>query len=214
MFQSKIHFLYALIGLMLSCNVPLMSLEGISFVAMPTLAMMAAILLAANSMYHFNSTFHLIGIQGKWLLCVALGYLFITTLVGTIQYRVPIQYPIWSLSIFFLWILVLPWLFVEENKEIIYVMSVGVLIGAVINSFAIIFDVWGMSPVLFIMKWFDVSQDISIAGPWGYLSEQNFFKASGGVGLFSYSRTATGFFLAISTALVFAFDIKKYLSKY
>jgi len=191
-------FLYAALGISLCISVPLVSF-GPSFAVWPSLSLIALLSLGGLSLYNLALVIGSMDKINGTLMWVIPLYLLIDTCLGLIQFNVPIQYPLWTLSVFFLWIIVIPWLFFEKDNYVMRALAWGIFIGAIINAFSVIADMYGMSPALLLLR--QVNLDTS--GPWQFLASPDFFKYSGGVGLFSYSRTSTGFLLATVSALCF-----------
>jgi len=128
---------------------------------------------------------------------LALGYTFVLTLIRTVASGYPEEYSGWVLARFLQWGLLISLVLFRLEERPVRRLLLGVLLGGVINAFAAVLDLLGYSVSTMLLRYVDLSR----AGPWAVVVDDPFgVLVSGANGIFSFSRTATGFFLALSAA--------------
>ena len=184
------------LAIMLCIGTPVVSL-GPSFIVWPSPSEIAGLLMIfiafTDAKYHQKIPGNV-----KILLQLTFSYVLVITLVGSIFLANPIQYPGWAIFRFIEWFLLLPWILFSANKVWMGNFGIGLLFGGLINVITIILEFLDMSPRGLIIDTLDAAN----AGPWGkFANEEITLLMYGASGMFSFSRTATGFLLGIISAL-------------
>lgn len=126
-------------------------------------------------------------------------YVVIITFIITSSLRYSNLYPIWSLIRLIHWSIVLPYILSVCSISNVRLLGLGIVLGGLINSFAAIAQKLNLLKVTDLVSYVG---SLPGAGPWGTIYENGGLLAEESIGIFSFSRTATGFFLAISIVLV------------
>ena len=181
--------LYWLLGISLTLGAPFFE-TGPSFVTFLSPQLVATVSLVGLALFSSTS-------WRAWptlLGILFLVYVVVTALIIAVSYGYPLQYSGWVLSVFFIWVVVFIHLSCI-NRELRYKLLSGLTTGGCINICMIFLNLSGTN---FLPYWMAmVSADH--AGPWAHylLGDAAEYSVHGAIGLFSFSRTASGYFLAM-----------------
>lgn len=187
---------------MLSIGIPLANL-GLPFIISPSLSEAAYFILLFYLIINeniFNQRFR----QSTFIFGIILFfYISIITINGAFQFEVKIEYPVWATFRIFQWIILIPLIVKVKKQVIIRSLAFGILLGAIINSMAAVLELFGYSLGSSII----LNLNTTELGPWAQIIERDPY-VHGATGLFSFSRTVSGVFMAI-TALFAIYCLKK-----
>jgi len=187
-----------ILGAMFGSGVPLYSL-GPSFITWPSTSEIAYfILLAYMLLNKKNNIFPAAVIINNVALWV---YSLCITVFGAIIYSSNIIYPSWSFCRFTQWLVIIPILIYTKDTFLIRQLSLGLVVAGLINSAVMFFDIMNYSVLSYLLNNINIDQ----AGPWASRLDAD-PMIHGASSLFSFSRTANGFFVSLSAiASVFVF---------
>lgn len=190
---------WVLIGLGLCSSIPIFKLgpSFITWLSSSEIAGIALLLISTGAYIHIKRDRSLgLNIMIKKCMPIgilALSYIFSITILSTLYNHFPIVYPTWSLIRFLQWALIIPYILSVCKPGHLRLLIVGIVIGGIVNAFVSIVQKFG----------FLVPEDLVShlnafgAGPYGKIAQKG-LVAGESIGLFSYTRIATGFFLSLS----------------
>lgn len=200
--SGRIQFgFHVLIGTFFCAGVPLMSI-GPSFITWFSTIEVAWFLLFAMQLRRGLPGVVPTSVAAPALACAL--YTAIVSIGTALLASYPLEYSLWTTARFFQWLLLVPLLALRAGDTEIRALSWGVLIGALINSVVCIAQTQGISPVPFLMQ----AVNVESSGPWQVVFHHEIdpldISVRGASGVYSYSRTSTGFLLGISSAFAVA----------
>lgn len=191
-----VRFGYGMLGAALTFGIPFASV-GPSFLVWPSFSELAALLLLAICALRVLGLVR-VPARPALLSFHAIAYAFVVTTVTTALYSYPIVYPGWALTRFAQWTVLIVLVFFVLDSRRLEALAFGILVGAGLNAIAAVMELLGYS-----IRSMAISRlDLSNAGPWAPSVDEEFdVLIHGAAGLFSFSRTATGYVLGLSAAL-------------
>ena len=202
---KKSSLLFFAIGLSLCCTIPIVAI-GPSFIIWPSsseLGGYALLVLAIKRYFGLNDrerrAVDRFGSNIKMLWIAVYWYIGVITLVMTDIMQFKMIYPGWTLFRLMQWFFIIPYLLFYCNEKEIKSLSYGILLGAIINGIVCILQRIG---ILMPSQLFAHLMYSSGGGYWAKIAERGGLIGGESIGIYSYSRVATGFFLGISPALI------------
>ena len=181
--------IYWLLGIALTLGAPILE-TGPSFVTFLSLQSAALLVLAGFALLSrdtWRARTMILGI-------VFLIYVSVTSIATVLLYQYPPQFSAWVLCVFLVWVLVFVHLSLTSSVLRSELLS-GVLVGGWINIGVIFINLSGEN---FLAYW-SAMINVERAGPWAHYfsADTAVYSIHGAIGLFSFSRTASGYFFAI-----------------
>jgi len=190
---------WLLIGVGLCSAIPIVRI-GPSFITWPSCSEISgvALLLISLSGYRHISKYrpsisNSLKRQIMPACLVTVLYISFITILFTGWNDFAIVYPMWATLRFLQWALIIPFILLVCKPQHLRLLVVGLIIGGVLNALVSILQRFGfLSP-----KTLFLHLDIPGAGPYGTIAEKGLVSGES-IGLFSYTRIATGFFLTLT----------------
>jgi hypothetical protein len=190
---------WILTGLGLCSSIPIFKL-GPSFILWPSSSEIVGVLLLLISMHAYidiksNKRLN-VDIKVKKFIPIGIltiAYIFLVTISSTFYENFAFTYPAWSLLRFLQWAVIIPYILFICKTEYITLLIMGIIIGGIINTLVSYMQKFGILVPVDIFFYLGVPG----AGPWETLAKEGLIKGES-IGLFSFSRIATGFFLVLS----------------
>jgi len=191
--------LWVLLGFGLCSSVPIIPI-GPSFIVWPSCSEIAGVVLLIISIHG-----HIRGKQGQpatfkvsakhitYTRLLTVAYVFTVTVFLTRIGRFPIVYPAWSLIRFIQWAFIIPYILLMCEPRRLRFLAVGLTVGGILNAVACTAQRFGFLTPQDLFAHLNTLQ----GGPYALIA-QNGLPQGESVGLFSYSRIATGFLLSLS----------------
>jgi hypothetical protein len=195
--------LWVLLGLGLCSSIPIVPL-GPSFIVWPSTSEIAGSAFFILALYGFSRT-------GKGRLpgmgrvigpiyIISILYICLTTLLFAGGNQFAVVYSVWSLLRILQWAVIIPYILFTCKPRHLQLLIIGIIIGGVINA------------IVSISQRFDflTPRDLFAhlntlgGGPYAVIAKKGLVKGES-IGIFSYTRIATGFFLSLSffAAMIF-----------
>jgi hypothetical protein len=189
--------IFVVLGAMLTVGIPLASI-GPSFLIWPSPSEISGLILFSVAAIAIAARPHDIPSIAGSSAAVALLYVLAATLVSTVINSYPPHYSGWALTRFVQWTALIVCLFYVFEDSVLRALGHGILFGALLSGASAVLEIAGFSISYELVSRLDQSR----AGPWAVIVDAPFdVFVRGASGLFSFSRTATGYFLALSAAI-------------
>lgn len=193
-------FIFVIIGFGLCVGTPIISV-GPSFIVWPTVSEVAFLLLLFVGLPYIRKTAVPQPVFASGLFFY--GYTILAALVIALSMDYPLEYPSWVIFRFGQWIVAIIVICHALPNATLRPIMQGLLAGLIVNIFSVYIQIAGGSVAAILMTFVDPSG----AGPWGlvkdYKTDFLSIEERGAAGVFSYSRTATGFLFAILAGSIF-----------
>jgi len=197
--RARDDLLWVFIGLGLCSTIPLVRI-GPSFIVWPSASEISGYvlffiatgrLLAGRRNMEAGDSILPRSYLSLWLLVVL--YICVVTTVLTVWHGYTVLYPGWSLMRFVQWAVIIPYLLFVCRSAKIRLLILGIVLGGVVNVGVAVLQRYGYLTPETLFSHLCAGG----GGRFGVLAQKGLTKAES-VGVFSYSRIATGFFLAFS----------------
>ena len=191
--------LWVLLGLGLCSSIPIAPI-GPSFIVWPSTSEIAGLALFVVAVHGLGKTRrkkpHDKGVLPNsvaTMLVVTVSYVFVSTIFLTSWHGYSVVYPAWSLMRFFQWAVIVCYVLFACGPRRIKLLVIGLVIGGAINAVVAMLQRYGyLSPQTLFAHVATYG-----AGPYGAIAKRGVMGGES-LGVFSYTRIATGFFLALS----------------